>query len=237
MEPQLIQFDFSRFPTTFDILHLILAMLVLLLTVLLITILTIIVIGALRKGRKPGAPAATHGEATPEAPAPQHRVRPEALEQPEPKPAVELQPRPAPALTRPAEAVPAPLRTTGPESALQLLSLLQKDARLLDFVAEDITAFDDADVGVAARLVHEGCRKVLRGHFQLEPVRTETEGMRITLAPGFDAQAVRLTGNVVGQPPFQGTLVHKGWRAASVDLPQLASGHDPRILAPAEVEL
>lgn len=131
----------------------------------------------------------------------------------------------------------APLRRTEPDSALQLLGLLQRDGRFIDFLEEDVTQYTDAQIGAAARVVHEGCRKVLREHVVLDPVRTEQEGVRVTLPPGFDAAAVRLTGNVSGQPPFTGTLVHRGWRAADVRLPQLSSTHDTRILAPAEVEL
>ena len=68
-------------------------------------------------------------------------------------------------------------------------------------------------------------------------MRVETEGSRVTLPEGFDAASVRLTGNVVGQAPFTGTLSHRGWRAANVTLPQLSESHDARVLAPAEVEL
>jgi hypothetical protein len=129
------------------------------------------------------------------------------------------------------------LRQASPDSALQLLSLLQRDARLIDFAGENLADYSDAQVGAAARLVHEGCAKVLREHFQIVPVREEPEGSRIALPAGFDAAAVRVTGNVVGQPPFNGNLRHRGWRVAEVRLPQLAEGHDTRVLAAAEVEL
>ncbi|NRF65844.1 DUF2760 domain-containing protein [Aquincola sp. S2] len=133
---------------------------------------------------------------------------------------------------------PAPtLKTLGPEAALQLLALLQREARLIDFTRESLTGYDDAQIGAAARLVHEGCAKVLREHFEIVPVRDEAEGSRITLPAGFDAAAVRLTGQVVGAAPFKGSLTHRGWRAAEVRLPKLADGHDARVLAPAEVEL
>lgn len=141
-------------------------------------------------------------------------------------------PGPAPAPT------PAPaLKQASPDAALQLLALLQRDARLIDFAGESLAAYDDAQIGAAARLVHEGCAKVLREHFDIVPVRAEAEGTRITLAAGFDAAAVKLTGNVVGQPPFSGSLSHRGWRVAEVRLPKLAESHDARVLAPAEVEL
>jgi hypothetical protein len=130
-----------------------------------------------------------------------------------------------------------PLKEASPDAALQLLALLQREARLIDFVGEELDAYDDAQIGAAARVVHEGCAKVLREHFGIVPVRSEPEGSRITLAAGFDAALVRLTGNVVGQAPFTGCLSHRGWRVTEVRLPRLAERHDPRVLAPAEVEL
>jgi hypothetical protein len=123
------------------------------------------------------------------------------------------------------------------DAALQLLALLQRDARLIDFTQEDLSTYSDADVGGAARVVHEGCAKVLREHFSISPVRTEAEGSRITLATGFDARAIRLTGNVVGRAPFTGSLGHRGWRATEVRLPKLTDGFDATVLAQAEVEL
>lgn len=145
---------------------------------------------------------------------------------------------PAPAAPAPAAtAQPVIVRETTPEAALQLLGLLQRDARFVDFVQEDVAAYADADIGAAARVVHEGCRKVLHEHFSIEPVRTESEGSRITLAEGFDASAVRLTGKVVGNAPFTGSLSHRGWRVTETRLPKLADSHDARIVAQAEVEL
>lgn len=129
------------------------------------------------------------------------------------------------------------LREPEPNAALQLLGLLQRDGRLIDFLEEEVAAYSDSEIGAAARVVHEGCRKALRNHFTLAPVRPEPEGTRLTLAEGFDASAVRLTGRVLGEPPFSGRLTHKGWRVSAVSLPKVASGHDLGILAPAEVEL
>jgi hypothetical protein len=129
------------------------------------------------------------------------------------------------------------LKTTSPDAALQLLSLLQQEARFIDFIQEDLLGFSDADIGAAARVVHEGGKKVLQDYFSLASVRDEQEESRITLAEGFDATMVRLTGNVIGQAPFTGTLVHRGWRVTEVRLPKLAEGHDARVIAPAEIEL
>ncbi len=141
--------------------------------------------------------------------------------------------QPAPVPVQPAPAIEA----ASPDSALQLLGLLQRNARFIDFVEENIAGYSDADIGAAARLVHEGCRTTLREHFTIEPVRNEAEGSRITLAEGFDASAVRLTGNVVGKAPFNGSIAHRGWRVADVRLPKLVKTHDVTVIATAEVEL
>ncbi|WP_407715037.1 DUF2760 domain-containing protein [Comamonas testosteroni] len=122
-------------------------------------------------------------------------------------------------------------------AALQLLGLMQREARFVDFIQEDVAPYTDAEIGAAARVVHEGCRKVLREHFTLSPVRSEAEGSRITLLAGFDAAAVRLTGNVVGHAPFTGTLSHRGWLATEVKLPQLIDSQAAKVIAQAEVEL
>jgi hypothetical protein len=132
---------------------------------------------------------------------------------------------------------PVSLQDAGPDSALVLLGLFQKEGRFVDFLQEDVTNYSDQEVGTAARVVHDGCRKILKDYLSIEPVRSEAEGARITLGKGFDPSAVRPTGNVVGEPPFTGALVHRGWRAADVRLPKVASSRDLSILAAAEVEL
>lgn len=142
-------------------------------------------------------------------------------------------------VTKPVSTTPEPasLRETNADSALQLLGLFQQEGRLVDFLQEDVSAYSDAEIGGAARVVHEGCRKTLDEHLSIEPIRREGEGMRITLAEGFNASEIRLTGNVVGKPPFSGTLTHRGWRVSRVHLPKLAEGHEVPVVAPAEVEL
>jgi hypothetical protein len=134
-----------------------------------------------------------------------------------------------------------PKSAPGPErvhaSSLSLLSALQREGRLLDFLQQDIAAFSDEQVGSAARVVHAGSRKLLQQYFDFEPAAKETEGAQVTVPKGFDAQRWRLTGNVAGQPPFHGTLRHHGWVARQVRMPGISESLDPRIIAPAEVEL
>jgi hypothetical protein len=123
------------------------------------------------------------------------------------------------------------------DGALHVLALLQREGRLLDFCEEELDGFSDADIGAAARTVHAGCRKVLHQNLMLAAVRSEKEGTPVVVDQGFDARAVRLTGNVVGDPPFHGTLRHHGWRATEVKLPDPPRGDEATVLAPAEVEL
>ncbi|MGO9713567.1 MAG: DUF2760 domain-containing protein [Polyangiaceae bacterium] len=126
------------------------------------------------------------------------------------------------------------------DAALQLLALFQREGRLVDFLEQDVASFPDADVGAAARVVHEGCRKALRAHAKIAPIRTEEEGTRVTVAAGFPPAEVKLSGNVAGSGPYTGVLRHRGWRAVELTLATRVDahdGHDAHVLAPAEVEL
>lgn len=153
-------------------------------------------------------------------------------------PALPTAREPAEALPPPVVAAPAPAVAQQDEgSALQLLALLQREGRLVDFLQQDIAGFDDAEVGAAVRVVHEGCSKALRQHAEVTPIRGEDEGARIELPADYDADRVKLTGNVRGSGPFEGVLRHRGWRVEHLSLPVPMDGHDARVLAPAEVEL
>lgn len=165
-----------------------------------------------------------------------HTGAPAALPQPTPDLA-QIQHKAAsvnePAIPEAAAPAPAP----SSDAALQLLALLQREGRFLDFLEEDVTSFPDAEVGAAARVVHAGCRKAIREHAKLAPVRREQEGARVTVEAGTSPAEVKLVGNVAGVAPFHGKLVHRGWRIDEVSLPHAVTGHDARIVAPAEVEL
>lgn len=152
-----------------------------------------------------------------------------------PAPTEEKKAEPAPAEKPKPETVV--LREATPDAALQLLALLQREGRFVDFLQEDVSSYSDAEIGGAARVVHEGCKKALDEHFTLEPVHEKEEGSQVEVPKGFDAHSIRLTGNVVGEPPFKGSLSHRGWRCTDVRLPKMSEGHNPRIIAPAEVEL
>jgi hypothetical protein len=142
-----------------------------------------------------------------------------------------------PPVEKPVAAPGAPSPERAHASALFLLGLLQREGRLLDFLKEDVSGFADADVGAAARLVHEGCRKVLTQYLTIAPVEAKAEGAPMEVAAGFDANRVRLVGNVTGQGPWKGSLKHHGWVANKVTLPAVPTTVDLTVLAPAEVEL
>ena len=139
---------------------------------------------------------------------------------------------PAKAAQKPA-AAPAAKTSDG---ALQILGILQRDSRLVDFLMEDITSYSDDQIGAAVRGIHSQCRQALRDRVTLEPVLAGAEGDVVTVPAGFDPAAIRLSGNVAGQPPFRGVLRHAGWRARTFSLPA-RRGHDPHVVAPAEVEI
>ncbi len=152
----------------------------------------------------------------------------------------EKAPPPAPPASTP---TPAPAATgdrvsSDSEGALLLLELLQDEGRFIDFVRQDLAHFDDATIGVAARAVHEGCRRALERHATLAPVHSSPEGALITVdEEEVGAGAVKLTGQVSGKGPWRGRLVHPGWRVDSLSLPVRLANRDARVITPAEVEL
>lgn len=120
---------------------------------------------------------------------------------------------------------------------LHLVSSLQRKGRLMDFLSEDLSDYGDDQIGAAVRTIHENCAKTLTQYLDAGPVVEAEEESEITVEPGFDPNAIRLTGNVTGEPPFTGVVRHRGWRANTVELPSLAGDRDPAVIAPAEVEV
>jgi hypothetical protein len=133
-----------------------------------------------------------------------------------------------------AAAPPPAARTT--DGALQILAILQRDSRLIDFLMEDVSAYSDDQIGAAVRELHDQCRDAIARYVTLVPVIDGVEGT-YAKAPGQDPNLVKFLGNVPAKPPAGGTLRHKGWRAAKVDLPALSGKQDATIIAAAEIEI
>jgi hypothetical protein len=130
---------------------------------------------------------------------------------------------------------PKPTRPSG--VPVRLVAILQREGRMLDFFMEDISGASPDQIVAAVRDIHPQCQAVLKKHLVLGPVLSQTEGENVEVPAGFDPSAIRLTGNVTGQPPFRGTLLHPGWRVVEIKLPPLPEGQDDLVLMPAEVEL
>ena len=143
-------------------------------------------------------------------------------------------------LSRRAVAKPAPtpaaVLATPSDGALQILAILQRDSRLVDFLMEDISSYSDDQVGAAVRSLHDQSRDALNRYIQLAPVIDGVEGTFTRLA-SIDPSSVKLLGNVPPQPPPGGVLRHRGWRCVKIDLPALQGKQDVKIIAPAEVEI
>jgi hypothetical protein len=139
-----------------------------------------------------------------------------------------------------AKPMPVPEAANQAEAEIvSFLALLQERGRLVDFLMEDITTYDDPQVGTAARVVHQGCRAALHEHFQIRSIRQENEGSSVTIPVGYAVDEYRLIGNIRGAGPFSGTLVHRGWKTEWVKLPRIVRVDPDRLpaIAPAEVEL
>ncbi len=150
-------------------------------------------------------------------------------------------------VTRPRAAAPAPVERDPHREAetleanrrlfLHLFGVMQKEGRLLDFFSENLAPYDDAQIGAAVRDIHENCKRIIDKYVAPQAVLDQAEGEQITVPADFDPNAIKLIGNVTGQPPFKGIVRHRGWRARKSDLPILSGGLDPALIAPAEVEV
>jgi hypothetical protein len=148
-------------------------------------------------------------------------------------------PPPPPPPPPPAPAAPAAPAPPARSDALNLLAVLQREARLIDFMKESLAAYTDAQIGAAVRDVHRDCAAALERMFALRPVMEQPEGTPVDVPAGQDAAArVRLTGNVSGQAQFRGVLRHQGWQATKIQLPEWnGTPEAAHIVAPAEVEV
>lgn len=123
------------------------------------------------------------------------------------------------------------------QSHLRLLALLQHSGRLIDFLKEDISSFDDTQIGAVVRKIHQDCSKSLEDVVTIRPVMDENEGTKIIIPQGYDPARIKIVGNVNGQPPFNGVLIHRGWKAHKRSLPKKLGEQSGDVISPAEVEV
>ncbi len=135
------------------------------------------------------------------------------------------------------KADPQDARRAAEQGALRLLAVFQDKGRLIDFLEEDINAYQDAQIGAAVRQIHQDCKDALHEHVTLAPVIPEQEGQTVMVPTGFDASEFRLTGRILGDPPYHGILQHSGWKVTRIHLPGQPKGRESAIIAPAEVEI
>jgi len=137
-------------------------------------------------------------------------------------------------------AVPLELpKVSASDGALQILSILQRDSRLIDFLMEDITGYDDDQIGAAVRSLHADSKATLARHLTLTPVIDGVEGTYQKLDPSKapDPNRIKLIGNVPANGKVAGgTLRHRGWKASAVELPAIGK-QDVSVIAPAELEV
>ena len=140
---------------------------------------------------------------------------------------------------QPVPAAPPPPAFKPSDGALQMLQLLQRDSRLIDFLMEDISGYSDDQVGAAVRTLHADCRASLARHVTLAPVIDGVEGtfQKLDATKTPDPNRIKLIGNVPvnGKVPG-GMLRHRGWMVSSVNLPALGK-QDATVVAPAEIEV
>ena len=122
--------------------------------------------------------------------------------------------------------------------ALTMLAALQREARFIDIIKEPLADYSNEQVGAAARDVLSDCSKVIDRLFGIEPVLEGEEGSTVQTPDKVDPGVYQLTGNVSGDAPFSGSLIHHGWQATKCELPKWnGSDVSSQIIAPAEVEI
>lgn len=145
--------------------------------------------------------------------------------------------QPTPKAAPQTKAAPQAAQVKPSDGALQMLNILQRDSRLVDFLMEDISPYSDDQVGAAVRNIHDQCRETLDRYVHLSPVIDGVEGT-FTKLDTSDPNVVKLLGNVPASGKAPGGLLrHKGWRADRIELPPLSAPQNASIIAPAEIEV
>lgn len=153
-------------------------------------------------------------------------------------------PAPAPSPAAPGPSIPPAVKKVvvppkpAQNDAVMLLATLQREARLIDFLKEDLSGYSDDQVGAAVREIQRDSSAVIERLFAVRSVLEEPEGSTIDVPAGFDASRFRLTGRLTGEAPFRGILRHHGWKVTRCELPAFTGGASAaNTIIPAEVEI
>ena len=122
-------------------------------------------------------------------------------------------------------------------SAKQLLSILQKKGRLIDFLSQNLDHYNDEQVAKVARVIHDQCKKTLHTYCDIKPIYTAAENTEIMLDMSYDKYSIELTGNVNMKEKMKGKIIHQGWKIEKIMLPNITTDANLNILQPAEVEV
>lgn len=143
-----------------------------------------------------------------------------------------------PTVTRDAPITKPPPTQSSPAQnpAITLLATLQRDARLIDLIYENLDQYQDAQVGAAARPCLKQCRQSLDRILKIEKLVTAAENDTITVPADAAVSRFRWIGESSSSKTSTAKLVHPGWQAASIQLPQWSGqAEDAEIIAPAQV--
>lgn len=136
------------------------------------------------------------------------------------------------------ETAPTPVKQDHHASFLWPLFLLQREARLMDFLLEDISGAPDELVGAGVREIHQKAKSFIREKMQITPIFSQEQGDPITVETGFNPSEVVLTGHFEGSPPFQGILCHHGWKVKADTIPAIPDWFNKApLLAQAQIEI
>jgi hypothetical protein len=141
---------------------------------------------------------------------------------------------PPPSMEKATLVIPKPVQN----DAVTLLATLQREARFVDFLKEDLSGYSDEQVGAAVREIQRDSSAVIERLFAVRAVLEDQEGDTVDIPAGFDAARYRLTGRLTGEAPYRGTLRHHGWKVTRCELPAFTGAASAAsMIIPAEVEL
>lgn len=131
-------------------------------------------------------------------------------------------------------AEPAPPKKASRSDAITLLATLQREARLIDLIHEDLAAYSDAQIGAAARPCLQQCATTLKRIMTLRPIESASDGAMIEVPESAGPARYQWLGEGSGT---SGKLVHHGWVVENLELPQWTGpAQDSGVVAPVQVQ-